>query len=214
MIRQNTITWTEERSRFHTFLLCCGIIGAALFSIVNFTFGALSPDYDVARQSVGDLEMASFGWVQSANFILTGLFMTAFAWGLRMELVSGPGAVSLPALQAALGIIMSLLGIFVHTPVHTILGIVFFIVIVFNFLIFARRFSMDTRWKGWASYTIASAAAMIVLFVFYTLSRQHHGAFAGLFERGILLTRVIWTLFFTVRLIAGARVGPVNASQS
>jgi hypothetical protein len=32
-------------------------MGAALFSVVNFTFSAVSLDYDIARQSIGDLEL-------------------------------------------------------------------------------------------------------------------------------------------------------------
>lgn len=210
MIPQNKITLAEDRSRFHTFLLCCGIIGAALFSIVNFTFAAVSPNYDIARQSVGDLELASYGWVQSANFVMVGLFISAFAWGLRIELVSGRGAITLPLVTFGLGIIMMLLGIFVHDPIHSLLALILFALIITSFCVFITRFAADSRWKGWPVYTAVSALVMIVLLIFYTWARTHHNAYAGLFERGILLTRVIWTLFFTVRLIAGTRLGPVE----
>src|SRR5579863_5837430 len=209
MILQNNIALAEDRSRFHTFLLCCGIIGAALFSIVNFTFSAVSPDYDIARQSVGDLELASYGWVQSTNFVVVGLFMSAFAWGLRKELITGRGATSLPLLQLILAIVMMLLGIFVHDPVHTLLALTLFVLIIVNFLLFMRRFALDARWKGWSIYTGITAILMVALVAFYVWARMNHGAYGGLFERGILLTRVIWTLFFTVRLIAGARLNPV-----
>lgn len=210
MIPQNKNTLAEDRSRFHTLLLCCGILGAAFFSIVNFTFAAVSPNYDIARQSVGDLELASYGWVQSANFVMVGLFISAFAWGLRKELVSGRGATSLPVLTTALGIVMMLLGIFIHDPLHSILAVVLFTLIIASFIVFIRRFAVDSRWKGWPVYTAISALAMITLLIFYIWARTNHNAYAGLFERGILLTRVIWTLFFTVRLIAGARLNPVE----
>ncbi len=210
MKEQNTITLTKERSRFHTFLLCGGITGSALFSIVNFTFAAVSPNYDIARQSVGDLELVSYGWVQSANFVVVGLFMSAFAWGLRKELVNGPGAVLLPILQSILGLMFILLGIFTRDPVHTSLSFVAFVAMMASFFIFTRRFAVDERWKGWPSYTIISAILMAVLLTFGAFSRVHHGAYTGLFERGVLLTRVIWTLFFTVKLVAGVRLGPIK----
>jgi Protein of unknown function (DUF998) len=210
MKEQNTITLTPERSRFHTFLLCCGITGSALFSIVNFTFAAVSPNYDIARQSIGDLELVSYGWVQSTNFVVVGLFMSAFAWGLRKELVNGPGAVLLPLLQSILGLIFILLGIFTHDPVHTSLSFVLFVAIMASFFLFTRRFSVDAGWQGWPFYTIISSILMMVLLMFYVLSRIHHGAYTGLFERGLLLTRVIWTLFFTVKLVAGVRLGPTK----
>jgi len=210
MIPQSKITFAEDRSRFHTFLLCCGVLGAALFSIVNFTFAAVNPDYDIARQSVGDLELASYGWVQSANFVMLGLFICAFAWGLQKELVSGKGATSLPLLTIALGIVMMSLGMFIHEPVHSLLAPVLFALIIASFIVIIRRFAVDERWKGWPVYTAISAIVMIALLIFYIRARLNHGAYAGLFERGILLTRVIWTLFFTVRLVAGTRLGPVE----
>jgi hypothetical protein len=210
MKEQNTITLTKERSRFHTFLLCCGITGSALFSIVNFTFAAVSPNYDIARQSVGDLELVSYGWVQSTNFVVVGLFMSAFAWGLRKELVNGPGATLIPLLQSILGLIFILLGIFTHDPVHTFLSFVLFVAIMASFFIFTRRFSVEADWKSWPLYTIISSILMTVLLMFYAFSRVHHGAYTGLFERGVLMTRVIWTLFFTVKLVAGVRLGPTN----
>jgi len=210
MIPQDKITLTEDRSRFHTFLLCCGILGAALFSIVNFTFSAVSPDYDIARQSVGDLELASYGWVQSANFVIVGLFICAFAWGLRKELLSGRGATSMPLLTFALGMVMMSLGMFIHEPVHSLLALILFTLIIASFIVIIRRFAIDTRWKGWSAYTAISATVMLTLVAFYIRARLNHGAYAGLFERGILLTRVVWTLFFTVRLVAGTRLGPVE----
>ena len=210
MKQQNTITLTTERSRFHTFLLCCGITGSALFSIVNFTFAAISPNYDIARQSVGDLELASHGWVQSTNFVMVGLFMSAFAWGLRKELVNGPGAVLLPLLQSILGLILISLGVFTHDPVHTSLSLVLFVTILASFLIFIKRFSVDAGWKEWPAYTIITSILMTALLVLYVWSRIHHGAYTGLFERGVLLARVIWTLFFTVKLVAGVRLGPIK----
>jgi hypothetical protein len=210
MIQQTSLPITEDRSRFHTFLLCCGMIGAAAFSIVNFTFAAVSPNYDIASQSVGDLELASYGWVQSANFVVVGLFIVAFAWGLRKELVSGRGAALLPVLHVALGLVMMALGIFIFDPVHSLLSIALFILILTIFFLFIWRFAGDARWAGWPVYTAISAVMMIALLVIYIWARRHHGAYAGLFERAILLTRIVWTLFFTVRLIAGARLGPVE----
>jgi hypothetical protein len=41
-------------------------------------------------------------------------------------------------------------------------------------------------------------------------SNLHHGAYTGIYQRGVLLTRVIWNLFFTVRLLAGVRLDPVT----
>jgi hypothetical protein len=205
-----TLQATVERSRLHTFLLCCGIIGSALFAIVNFSFSAISANYDIARQPVGDLEIGKYGWIQSANFIVAGIFLCAFALGLRREMVKGPGAISIPALQIFLGLAMLLLGIFTHRIIHTPMIFVLFVSILGSFFIFSRRFAMDKRWEHWSVYTNITGIILLIFFALYMRSNLHHGAYTGIYQRGVLLTRVIWNLFFTVRLLAGVRLDPVT----
>ena len=200
---------SDERPRLHTFLLCCGIIGTGLFALVNFTFAAVSLDYDIVRQSVGDLQLESYGWIQSTNFILAGFFMVGFGLGLRKEMIRGLGAASLPVIQTFMGVSFMLLGILVHEPLHLVVGLIAMLLLLTEFVIFARRFSRDPRWKGWATYTILSAALMITMLALDSWSRMNNNAYTGIFERAALLIRVIWTLFFTVRLLAGVRLGPV-----
>jgi len=211
MREQNTITLTTERSRFHTFLLCCGITGSALFLIINFTFAAVSPNYDMARQSIGELQSEPHGWIQSVNFILAGIFMAGFGLGLRKEMINGLGAVSLPVIQIFVGVCFTLLGLLNHEPIHSAVGFIAMLLLLTEFAIFACRFSRDPRWKDWATYTILSAALMITMLVLDSWARMNNSAYTGIFERAALLTRVIWTLFFTVKLLAGVRLGPVKA---
>jgi hypothetical protein len=209
MLQQDTLLFTAERTRSHTFLLCCGILASALFSIVNFTFSALSPGYDVARQSISDLELGPSGWVQSVNFVIAGILMSAFALGLRKELVSGPGAMSIPLLQLVIGFIMALLGIFTGYTIQAVLILILFSSIMTSFFIFSRRFNTDERWANWSVYTNITAIVLLVFFALYVRSQMHSGACAGIYQRGVLLTRVLWNLFFTVRLLAGIKLGPV-----
>jgi hypothetical protein len=204
---------SDERPRLHTFLLCCGIIGTGLFALVNFTLAAISPDYDIVRQPVGDLQLESYGWIQSANFILAGFFMIGFGQGLRKEMISGLGAVSLPVIQTFMGVSFVLLGILVYEPLHSAVGLIAMLLLLAEFVIFACRFSRDPRWKGWATYTILSAALMIMMLVLDLWSRMNHNAYTGIFERAALLIRVMWTLFFTVRLLAGVRLRPIEESD-
>ncbi|MBS1528847.1 MAG: DUF998 domain-containing protein, partial [Bacteroidetes bacterium] len=186
MIPYRTILQTTaERSRLHTFLLCCGIIGSALFAIVNFSFSAVSPDYDVARQSIGELALGEYGWIQSANFMVTGVFLCAFAIGLRKELVSGTGAAIIPVLQIVLGLIMLSLGVFPVHAIHRVLLLVLFASIMLNFFVFSRRFAADQRWAHWAAYTNITAIVLLIFFALYVRSNLHHGAYTGIYQRGV-----------------------------
>jgi hypothetical protein len=53
-------------------------------------------------------------------------------------------------------------GLFIHNPVHTIGSMISFISIVVGYFVFAKRFSRDPRWKGWATYSIASGILMMI----------------------------------------------------
>ncbi|MBS1503582.1 MAG: DUF998 domain-containing protein [Bacteroidetes bacterium] len=174
-----------------------------MFSVVAFGYGAVSPDYDMMRQPIGELELLRHGWVQSVNFVVFGLFIFAFAFGLYRELKNGYGALVLPILQGlvALGLVLS--GIFIHEPFHTPASMLAFISLVISFFVFAVRFAGDPRWQGWASYSIASALVSMVLIAVFGYVKAHNGAYAGVFERAAIFTRSLWLLIFTVRLMSG-----------
>jgi len=201
---------TAPRTFMHTLLLCCGIIGSILFSVTYFTFGAIIPDYDMMRQAISDLELIKHGWIQSVNFIVFGLFICAFAAGLRKELVSGYGITWLPLMQVftALGLILS--GIFIHEPIHTPASVIFFVSLIISFFLFARRFAGDPRWKGWAVYSIISAVLAMFFLAMFGYSKSHNGAYAGVFERLVVVTRAAWSVIFTIRLLDGKRLTQVE----
>ncbi len=64
-------------------LLACGVIGGPLFVVMFFIEGATRADYDPLRHPVSSLALGDRGWTQSANFLVTGFLMLAFAIGLR-----------------------------------------------------------------------------------------------------------------------------------
>ena len=141
-------------------LLACGVVGPIFFTATYLIEGALHPGYDMVRQPISNLELVTNGWTQSANFIIFGLLIVCFAFGLRKELVRGVGATWIPLLQGlvALGLIIS--GVFVHDPLHTSGDILSFSALVVSCFVFA----MDTRWRGWATYSIVTGV-LVLLFV-------------------------------------------------
>src|SRR5687768_7651289 len=67
-------------------LLWCGAVGGPLFVVVFLIAGAVRPDYDPLRHPVSSLALTEAGWVQEANFLLTGALFVAFGFGLRRAL--------------------------------------------------------------------------------------------------------------------------------
>lgn len=69
-----------------TYLLICGAAAGPLFIAVFFIEGALRPGYSAMRQAVSALSVGTRGWIQQGNFIVVGLLLLAYAFGLRLAL--------------------------------------------------------------------------------------------------------------------------------
>lgn len=187
-----------------TALLSCGILGPLIFLIVYFIFGSVSPDFDMLRQPLGRLELVDYGWIQSANFIVYGLFTCAFALGLRDELQSGPSLIKLPLLQVLTAVAMILLGIYIHEPVHTYASVFLSATLVAGFLLFAHRFANNPQWKGWVVPTNLCAFGIIMLSVLYWYANDIDSPIAGVFEQLLIAIRMIWLVAFILKLLWGS----------
>jgi len=204
-MKESTLQPDTKRSAYHKFLLCCGLIGSILFIALYFIEAALAEGYSSYRQAISDLEKVKYGWMQSANFIQLGVFICLFAAGLKLELKNGLLAFWLPFFQClvALGLILS--GLFIHDPFHTIASMIAFIPLVISFFLFAGVFYGDPRWRGWMTYSIISAIAMMVFLALFGMTKTNGGP-SGLFERLAAGVRSLWSLFFTIRLLKGVRL--------
>ena len=94
-------------------LLLCGVVGSPLFVFVFTVAGAVRPNYSPLRQNVSSLEVGEFGWIQSANFIVTGFLFLAFSLGLRRAL-EPLGATWQPSVIALVA--LGLIGAGLFTP--------------------------------------------------------------------------------------------------
>ena len=65
-------------------LLACGVIGGPLFVVVFLVEDATRVGYDPLRHPVSSLALSDNGWMQTANFVVTGLLALAFAAGLHV----------------------------------------------------------------------------------------------------------------------------------
>src|SRR6478672_10701598 len=67
-------------------LLWCGALGGPLFVIVALVEGSTRTGYDALRLPISLLSLGPLGWTQTANFIVGGGLMIAFAVGLSRSL--------------------------------------------------------------------------------------------------------------------------------
>jgi hypothetical membrane protein len=205
-------------------LLACGVIGPLLFIIVFLIEGATRPGYSAWRHAVSQLSLGDYGWINSINIILCGLFMLCFALGLRRILHPGKGSTWGPRLAALCGVLFIIAGIFAVNPglgyppgvpptyslhglIHAIAVTVFFGCLSALCFVLTRHFAGNPDWKGWAPYSIITgvvvAAFYIATYVVTTLDMNGvlSDAPGGLLQRISIITGFGWIMLLALRLL-------------
>jgi Protein of unknown function (DUF998) len=85
-------------------LLSCLAAAGPLFVVVAVIQILFRPGFDLTRQALSLLTLGSWGWVQSANFILTGLLLIVGAVGMRRVLRGESGGRWAPVLLTVCGV--------------------------------------------------------------------------------------------------------------
>ena len=205
--------------------LACGAMGGPLFVLAFFVEGANRANYDPLRQPVSSLTLGDSGWTQTANFIITGLLMLAFAAGLRHALRQGKGSTWGPLLVGVWAVGLLGAGVFVTDPVsgyppgtpdrlsgnswhgalHDLFSLLGFVALAAACFTFGRWFFGRGK-RGWALYSAASGVVFAVTFVF---SSAGFAQVAGLVDLAGLLQRVAvavgfcWLTLLAVHVLRG-----------
>ncbi|TQM01651.1 DUF998 domain-containing protein [Pseudonocardia kunmingensis] len=103
-------------SRPTVWLLGCGILAGPLFLVVWLAQALTRPGFDPTWHPLSLLSLGELGWIQIANFVVTGALYVACAAGMRRVLRKGPGRMWGPILVGALGAGLITGGVFVTDP--------------------------------------------------------------------------------------------------
>ena len=196
-------------------LLLCGAVAGPFFTIVWFIEGLTRANYDPMRYPISSLSIGEFGWIQVANFIITGLLILAFSVELRRALRQPSGSVWGPLLVGLLGIGLIGSGIFVTDPLngyppgtpviptertthgilHDFFGIPFFLGLPITCFVFARFFTRQGE-RGWAWYSRLSGIGMFAVFFLARLGFRLLPTYPALAANFGLLQRITVTIGF------------------
>jgi hypothetical protein len=164
-------------------LLACGVVAGPLFVAVSLIQALVRDGFDLRRHPISLLSLGELGWIQTANFVVTGVLVVACAAGMRRVLRPGRGGTWGPLLIGALGAGLIVAGVFVtdagagfppgapagapaQISWHGILHEVGFIMAVLSWtaacFVFMRRFAAGGQW-GWVRACVASVVAVLVL---------------------------------------------------
>ncbi len=219
-------TKTRNYPLLSRLLITGGVIGPLLLMVVILIEGATRPGYNAWSMAASSLSLTDQGWMQITNFLVSGLLIFSFAFGLRRWLRGGRGATWSPILIAAVGIALIIAGIFVTDPalgyppgtppgpsVHMTLhgalhwytgGLIVFTALPACCFVLARRFASEAHGKGWMLYSIVSGVLMLAFFVAFAIASMHEGL-AGLWERISLGFGMVWVAVVALRILSQMR---------
>ena len=205
-------------------LILCGAIGPLLFILAFMIEGAVRPGYSQWRYFVSALSGSDQGWVQIVNFVLCGVLVLCFAFGLRRVLRAGKGAVWGPLLLGIFGLSLIIAGLFVtdpslgyppgtasnvqtlHGTIHGVDAPLAFGSLTIAIFVLARRFTGNPAWRGWAAYSWFTGMILVVSFIagLAVAVLDEKGIFpnapAGLLERIAIITGWGWLSLFALKL--------------
>jgi hypothetical membrane protein len=166
-------------------LLICGIVAGPLYMIVGAVQVLTRPGFDVRYNMLSQMSLGDQGWIQVANFLVSGLLVVAGAVGIRRALRSGPGSTWGPRLVGVYGLGLIAAAIFgadpgfgfppgtpagpptsmsTHSLLHFVSALFGFFAIIGACVVFARRFAKLGQ-RGWAAYSVFTGVVFLVAFL-------------------------------------------------
>jgi len=211
-------------------LIAGGAIGPLLFILVFLIEGVIRPGYSAWHNFVSDLGLSNQGWIQSANFLICGVLVLCFAFGLRQIFRSGKGSTWGPLLLGIFGLSLIIAGIFVTDPslgyyppgtsssTHTLHGTIHgvnapiaFGSLTIAIFVLARRFASDPAWRGWALYSLVTGIIFVGSFIASLAVAVLDGkgilpyAPVGLLKRIAIIVGWVWIALLALQLLRQMR---------
>jgi hypothetical membrane protein len=170
----------EPATRVTRSLLGYGVLAGPFYVAVVLAQAAIRPGFDLLHDDASLLANGSLGWIQIANFIITGAFVLAFAVGMARTL--GRSWASLLVAGYGLGLLAA--GAFVADPMngfpagtpagrpetislhgmlHIVAAGIAFLCLISACVVIARRFAAERR-RAWAVFSVVTGVAFLAAF--------------------------------------------------
>jgi hypothetical protein len=160
-------------------LLRAGVIAGPLFLGTVAAQALAHSDFDARIHPLSSLSLGAHGWIQVANFVVTGLLVLAFAAGLRRTLHPGRAGTWGPILIGANGVAHIVAGLFPTDPINgypvgaadevTAHGIIHStapgiagVAGLVAFIVFARYFAQRGQ-RAWVALCVAAVPVSLAL---------------------------------------------------
>jgi hypothetical protein len=214
---------SEARRTLTTTLLTCGLMAGPVFVAAFLIEGATRPGYNATTLPVSLLSVGDAGWMQVVNFVVDGLLLLGFAFGLfRAFRERGTAAALGPVLLAIFSLAIVGAGVFStdpgagfprgvapptepsrHAILHDLVSLVAFTVLPVACLAFARRFAAwgQQRWAAFSALTGSALAVGFVLVLIGFNARTVLSDVAGLIQRVWIIAGWGWVFFLAAHVL-------------
>jgi len=195
-------------------LAVCGIIAPVLFTGLVVIVSYLRPGYNHMSQAISELGEvgAPNAIVQDVNFVLVGLLIIAFSFGLHRGIGEGRGSKVGPALIIIFGAVASVGGgLFRCDPgcvfesfvgvMHNLLGLTGFVAMILGTIIISRRLKKDSLWQSYSSYSIITGILAIIFLILFIMASNVFPEWRGLFQRLFVGVIFLWIEIMAIRLL-------------
>ena len=187
-------------------LLAGGFVGGALFIVVSLAQALTRSGYEFSHHPLSLLSLGDMGWVQVANFALTGVLFVGCAVGMRRVLARDRGGTWGPRLVGLFGMSLIAGGLFLPDPAfgfpsgaplgepeqlswhgigHAIASPVGFVALVVSYFAFGRHFRRLGQ-GGWAVTGAVVGVAVLGLSMWPNIGADPAGRFVPLWLAMVL----------------------------
>jgi hypothetical protein len=169
-------------------------------------------EYRLVGDTISELVLGSFGWVQTVAFVVAGIGTLALAYAIR-QLTDGVWGSRVGSLLVGVyGVGALLVAIFptdrVDGPeeisalsptgtIHVVISLVSFLAMIVAMFILTRTFRLDPRWRSLSPWIVLGPAAALSLLVV-----QSEGPWVGIMQRLLVGVIAAWIVVVALRVRA------------
>jgi hypothetical membrane protein len=198
------------------------IIGVVLFWVILFIAQSLNPGYNPISQSLSDLALGPYGWLQTIAFFLLAFVAISLGFGFYYGMHKKRSLRTIAVLFGAMAFGEIITGIFrvdwvktplsTHALIHQIGASITAIAFPVAALILLPSLRSDPQWKGLVNYTFVVAVSMLTLEIAreVLLLTTWLNPWFGLYEKGLLVNSLVWIEVMAVHLLRATNTRKQN----
>ena len=191
-------------------LASAGIFAPPVFVAGVILSGWLRIGYDPLQHGISELALGPFGWLQTANFLVTGLLLVAFALGMFIALEETLAVRAAVILLFLGGVGLLVLGLFprdlpgslptLHGTIHNVAGNTLLSLPV-ACLALGVAWQRDPYWRPYVAPSIGVGMLTLLLLpaYFYALRGGPLAPWTGLLQRLLVLGPLGWVEAVSIR---------------